>query len=201
MEYFFIIISEKGDLDFMCLEAIEKKLYSVLLDFQKYGAAFAIRNGGRCMIADDMGLGTFRNAFHSTDQFCNQICFLLKFSEYKYSFCLLSIGKTYQAIAVADFYKDDWPLLVVTTATARDNWVRKIEELLPWVPADSIKCLVSMNDYIGDCKVLVTSYSLMDKHADRLVEKHFGFVVLVGQTIRLIYSFLEMTKKNSSFAG
>lgn len=82
----FIIISEKGDLDFMCLEAIEKKLYSVLLDFQKYGAAFAIRNGGRCMIADDMGLGTFRNVFHSTDQFCNQICFLLKFSQYEYSF-------------------------------------------------------------------------------------------------------------------
>lgn len=43
----------------MCLDAIEKKLSSQLLDFQKYGVAFAISNGGRCMIADDMGLGLF----------------------------------------------------------------------------------------------------------------------------------------------
>lgn len=42
----------------MCLDAIEKKLTTQLLDFQKYGVAFAIRNGGRCMIADDMGLGS-----------------------------------------------------------------------------------------------------------------------------------------------
>lgn len=48
----------------MCLDAIEKKLSSQLLDFQKYGVAFAISNGGRCMIADDMGLGSLE-MFHS----------------------------------------------------------------------------------------------------------------------------------------
>lgn len=45
----------------MCLEAIEKKIASQLLDFQKYGVAFAISNSGRCLIADDMGLGMFKN--------------------------------------------------------------------------------------------------------------------------------------------
>lgn len=89
------------------------------------------------------------------------------------------IGKTYQSIAVADFYKDDWPLLVITTATARDSWAQHIKELLPWVPKDSIKCLASTNDYVSDCKVLITSYSLMDKNVNRLAEKHFGFVILV----------------------
>lgn len=43
----------------MFLDAIEKKLSSILLNFQKYGVAFAISNNGRCMIADDMGLGRF----------------------------------------------------------------------------------------------------------------------------------------------
>lgn len=42
----------------MFLDAIEKKLSLKLLNFQKYGVAFAISNSGRCMIADDMGLGT-----------------------------------------------------------------------------------------------------------------------------------------------
>lgn len=33
----------------------------------------------------------------------------------------MGLGKTYQAIALADFYKDDWPLLVCTTASTRSS--------------------------------------------------------------------------------
>lgn len=51
--------AEQKEPDFLCLQAIEKKLSSQLLDFQKYGVAFGISHGGRCMIADDMGLGLF----------------------------------------------------------------------------------------------------------------------------------------------
>lgn len=31
----------------------------------------------------------------------------------------MGLGKTYQALAVADFYKEDWPLLICTTASTR----------------------------------------------------------------------------------
>lgn len=43
----------------MFLQAIERKISSQLLDFQKHGVAFGISHSGRCMIADDMGLGLF----------------------------------------------------------------------------------------------------------------------------------------------
>lgn len=49
----------KKEIDYSCLQAIEPKIRSLLLDFQEYGVAFAIANSGRCMIADDMGLGMF----------------------------------------------------------------------------------------------------------------------------------------------
>lgn len=118
---------------------------------------------------------------------------LLNFQKYGVAFAIshsgrcmiaddMGLGKTFQAIAVADFYRDDWPLLVVTTATARNSWERHLKDLLPSVPADSIKCLVSSNDHIGNCKVLITSYPLMDKSVDRLTEKRFGFVILVSRT-------------------
>lgn len=70
--------------------------------------------------------------------------------------------------------------MIVTTATARDSWERHIKDLLPSVPADSIRCLMSSNDYIGEWKVLITSYPLMDKNVDRLAEKYFGFVIMVS---------------------
>lgn len=101
-----------------------------------------------------------------------------------YTFSFVFIGKTFQAIAVADFYRDDWPLLIVTTATARDSWERHINDLLPSVSADLVRCLVPGNDYIGDCKVLITSYALMNKNVDRLAEKGFGFVILVNEKHR-----------------
>ncbi|XP_031623528.1 SWI/SNF-related matrix-associated actin-dependent regulator of chromatin subfamily A-like protein 1 [Contarinia nasturtii] len=138
-----LLKQEKKEPDFLCLQGIEKRLSSQLMDFQKYGVAFGISNGGRCMIADDMGL-----------------------------------GKTYQAIAIADFYRDDWPLLIVTTATARENWERHITNLLPSVPSDSIKVLASTNEYVGDCKVLITSYNLMDKNVELLMKRSFGCVIL-----------------------
>lgn len=92
----------------------------------------------------------------------------------------MGLGKTYEAIAVADFYKNDFPLLICTTATARDGWVQHIRNLLPWIPAESIVCWQSTQEYFGNVNVLITSYSLMDKNCDRLCEKNFGIVILVG---------------------
>lgn len=31
----------------------------------------------------------------------------------------MGLGKTFQALAIADYYKEDWPLLIVTTSTMR----------------------------------------------------------------------------------
>lgn len=47
----------KNEPDQMCLAAIEPKLRNALMGFQIEGVCFGIDKGGRCMIADDMGLG------------------------------------------------------------------------------------------------------------------------------------------------
>ncbi|XP_055544718.1 SWI/SNF-related matrix-associated actin-dependent regulator of chromatin subfamily A-like protein 1 [Wyeomyia smithii] len=90
----------------------------------------------------------------------------------------MGLGKTYQAIAVADFYKENWPLLVCTTASTRDVWAAKIRELLHYVPVHNIVTLQSGQDYIGDANILISSYSLMEKCADKLLERGFGFIIM-----------------------
>lgn len=60
----FEIFSDEKQLDFLCIQGIEKKLSSLLMDFQKYGVAFGVKNSGRCMIADDMGLGLCTVLYH-----------------------------------------------------------------------------------------------------------------------------------------
>lgn len=163
------MFAEKDEIDMTCLQAIEKNLASQLLEFQKYGVAFGINNKGRCLIADDMGLGKRHSLYQQIFRFYN-----------KNALFLVHVGKTYQALGIADFYRDDWPLLIVTTATARTAWERHIRDLLPSVPAQHIVCLQSASDYFGDCKVLITSYQMMEKNCDKLLEKQFGFIILVS---------------------
>lgn len=125
---------------------------------------------------------------------------LLDFQKYGVAFgistggrCMIAddmgLGKTYQALAIADFYKNDFPLLICTTATARDGWVQHVRNLLPWISPESIVCWQSTQEYFGNVKVLITSYSLMDKNCDRLCEKNFGILILVS----------EVTQKPSTF--
>lgn len=97
------------------------------------------------------------------------------------------------------FLKDDWPLLICTTATARDGWERHIRDLLPWVSGRSIGCLTSTQNYVGDFKVLITSYSLMDKNCDRLLERNFGFIIL--DESHLIKNFKTKSAKSATRLG
>ncbi|XP_058057458.1 SWI/SNF-related matrix-associated actin-dependent regulator of chromatin subfamily A-like protein 1 [Anopheles bellator] len=89
----------------------------------------------------------------------------------------MGLGKTYQAIAVADFYQHDWPLLICTTATTRDSWAAKLRQLLPSIPAHRIVVLNSGQDNIGDCRVLISSYSLMERCCDKLLEHRFETLI------------------------
>lgn len=89
----------------------------------------------------------------------------------------MGLGKTYQAIAVADFYQQDWPLLICTTATTRDSWAVKFRQLLPHIPAQRIMVLNNGQDFIGDCRVLISSYSLMERCGDKLQERGFGMLI------------------------
>uniref|UniRef100_A0A182MCU0 SWI/SNF-related matrix-associated actin-dependent regulator of chromatin subfamily A-like protein 1 n=1 Tax=Anopheles culicifacies TaxID=139723 RepID=A0A182MCU0_9DIPT len=89
----------------------------------------------------------------------------------------MGLGKTYQAIAVADFYQQDWPLLVCTTATTRDTWAHKIRQLLPYIPVHSIASLNSGQDYINECRVLISSYSMMERCGEKLLDRGFGMLI------------------------
>ncbi|XP_037960873.1 SWI/SNF-related matrix-associated actin-dependent regulator of chromatin subfamily A-like protein 1 [Teleopsis dalmanni] len=89
----------------------------------------------------------------------------------------MGLGKTYQALAIADFYREDWPLLICTTASTREPWATHIRQLLPKIPCHYIQVLTNTQQYFGDAKVLITSYNMMEKHMSDLLARSFGFVI------------------------
>ncbi|XP_017063305.2 SWI/SNF-related matrix-associated actin-dependent regulator of chromatin subfamily A-like protein 1 [Drosophila eugracilis] len=89
----------------------------------------------------------------------------------------MGLGKTYQALAVADYFKDDWPLLICTTASTRDSWAKHIVELLPKVPIHHVQVLNNNQQYVGEAQVLITSYNMMERHEDKLLQRKYGFII------------------------
>ena len=48
----------------------------------------------------------------------------------------MGLGKTIQAIAVASFYRDEWPVLVICPSSVRLSWR---DEFLRWLPGDVLR--------------------------------------------------------------
>ncbi|XP_045537355.1 SWI/SNF-related matrix-associated actin-dependent regulator of chromatin subfamily A-like protein 1 isoform X2 [Papilio machaon] len=94
----------------------------------------------------------------------------------------MGLGKTFQALAIASYYKHNWPLLIVTTSSMRDTWQNKVYELLPSVPLMNIVTLSSGKDtqLVADkqTEVVIVSYKITSMHTDLLKSKNFGVVIL-----------------------
>lgn len=93
-------------------------------------------------------------------------------------FYFLSQKKHTQALAIADFYRDNFPLLICTTASTRSAWAEHVRQLLPTIPCDSITVFQSTKDYLPGSKVVIVSNTLMEKNCDRLLSMNFGVVIL-----------------------
>ncbi|RVE48038.1 hypothetical protein evm_007350 [Chilo suppressalis] len=94
----------------------------------------------------------------------------------------MGLGKTFQALAIASYYRHNWPLLIVTTSSMRETWQSKIHELLPSVPLMNIVTLTTGKDVqlVADrqTEIVIVSYKITSMHTDLLKNKKFGFVII-----------------------
>ncbi|KAJ8966600.1 hypothetical protein NQ314_003430 [Rhamnusium bicolor] len=90
----------------------------------------------------------------------------------------MGLGKTFQALAIANYYMDDWPLLIVTTASMRAIWEETIRNYLPSVSIMQVQYMVSGKDYIGEAKILIVSHDMMTRCLDMLLTRGFGILII-----------------------
>ncbi|MEE6516626.1 hypothetical protein FKM82_026249 [Ascaphus truei] len=99
----------------------------------------------------------------------------------------MGLGKTIQAIAVAYFYRREWPLLVVVPSSLKYPWIEEMEKWLPELCPEDITVIENKTDVgrISTCKVIVLGYGLLTTDAqtliDALYKQHFR-VVLVDES-------------------
>lgn len=90
----------------------------------------------------------------------------------------MGLGKTIQSIAVACYFREEWPVLVVAPSSVRFTWK---ESFLHWMPSlkdDEVTVLVTGSDKVDkDHQVVITSYDLLSRKVNDLCNK-FRIVIL-----------------------
>ncbi|KAJ1529359.1 hypothetical protein ONE63_006147 [Megalurothrips usitatus] len=91
----------------------------------------------------------------------------------------MGLGKTIQALAIADFYHEEWPLLIVCPSSMRFQWVAEIHKHLKNVNQDKIYVITQRKDNVPDyAEVVIISYDLTNTCKDQLLAKKFGVVIM-----------------------
>ncbi|XP_005390819.1 PREDICTED: DNA annealing helicase and endonuclease ZRANB3 isoform X3 [Chinchilla lanigera] len=84
----------------------------------------------------------------------------------------MGLGKTIQAIAIAYFYKEEWPLLIVVPSSLRYPWTEEIEKWIPELDPEEISVIQNKTDVgrISTSKVTVLGYGLLTTGAEILID-------------------------------
>ncbi|XKL60873.1 hypothetical protein PGB90_007930 [Kerria lacca] len=90
----------------------------------------------------------------------------------------MGLGKTIQALGIAHYFYNDWPLLIVCPSSMRYQWEEEIRTNLPKLPITRIFVLSKSKEQIYNPLVLITSYDLMVRCGSQLREMKFGVIIM-----------------------
>eukprot|EP00922_Rhytidocystis_sp_ex-Travisia-forbesii_P017263 GHVS01025774.1.p1 GENE.GHVS01025774.1~~GHVS01025774.1.p1 ORF type:complete len:553 (+),score=40.24 GHVS01025774.1:960-2618(+) len=80
----------------------------------------------------------------------------------------MGLGKTLQALAIASYYSDEWPLLVVSPSSIRFQWRDQSIRWLPHLVQESRVCIVKngRSKVPEDAQIVIISYELLAKNVN-----------------------------------
>ncbi|KAM6934194.1 SWI/SNF-related matrix-associated actin-dependent regulator of chromatin subfamily A-like protein 1 [Xenentodon cancila] len=90
----------------------------------------------------------------------------------------MGLGKTVQAITIAAYYRNEWPLLVVVPSSVRFTWAEAFRRWLPSLNPDSINVVVKAKESLGAGLVNVVSYDLLSRMDKQHPGKPFNVLIM-----------------------
>ncbi|KAJ8004397.1 hypothetical protein DPEC_G00135290 [Dallia pectoralis] len=90
----------------------------------------------------------------------------------------MGLGKTVQAICIAAYYRNEWPLLVVAPSSVRFTWAEAFRRWLPSVQPDSINVVVKGKDNLRCGLVNIISYDLLSRMDKQQTTNPFNVLIM-----------------------
>ncbi|NXX47569.1 SMAL1 protein, partial [Tricholaema leucomelas] len=89
----------------------------------------------------------------------------------------MGLGKTIQAICIAAYYRNEWPLLVVTPSSVRFTWAEAFHRWLPSLRPGSTNVIVTGKDNLAASLINIVSFDLLSK-MDKQLKSTFRVVII-----------------------
>uniref|UniRef100_A0A3B4ZBX5 SWI/SNF-related matrix-associated actin-dependent regulator of chromatin subfamily A-like protein 1 n=1 Tax=Stegastes partitus TaxID=144197 RepID=A0A3B4ZBX5_9TELE len=90
----------------------------------------------------------------------------------------MGLGKTIQAICIAAYYRNEWPLLVVAPSSVRFTWAEAFRRWLPSLSPDSINVVVKAKDNLRSGLISIISYDLLSRMEKQQQGKPFNVLIM-----------------------
>ena len=90
----------------------------------------------------------------------------------------MGVGKTIQALMIAYYFKQDWPLIVICPASLKFVWRDEIVKWIPSVREGDVQIIENGKEHFNPhCCVFIMSYELASKRADDLEDLNFQICI------------------------
>uniref|UniRef100_A0A3P8TFZ4 SWI/SNF-related matrix-associated actin-dependent regulator of chromatin subfamily A-like protein 1 n=1 Tax=Amphiprion percula TaxID=161767 RepID=A0A3P8TFZ4_AMPPE len=90
----------------------------------------------------------------------------------------MGLGKTIQAICIAAYYRNEWPLLVVAPSSVRFTWAEAFRRWLPSLSPDSINVVVKAKDNLRSGLINIISYDLLSRMEKQQKGNSFNVLIM-----------------------
>lgn len=109
----------------------------------------------------------------------------------------MGLGKTVQAIGLALWFSEDWPLIIVCPSSLRYQWMNSILRWAPNVSQDDIFIAKNIKDMFPRVPVTITSYDIMSRMKNRfLVDTNRFYNMIIMDESHYIKS--DITQRTST---
>ena len=88
----------------------------------------------------------------------------------------MGLGKTVQAIGLAKWYRDDWPLLIVCPSSLCFQWQECIKQWIEDISVNEIHVVAKLNETIPKVAVTIVSYTLLSSLKAKC--NHYGMLIM-----------------------
>ncbi|KAG7196652.1 hypothetical protein KM043_015990 [Ampulex compressa] len=90
----------------------------------------------------------------------------------------MGLGKTIQALGIACYFKENWPLLIITPSSVKYQWSESIFNFVPSIPSHYVHHIANVKDYIDHQKIVIISYDLLVRMVNSFENHVFGFIIM-----------------------
>ncbi|XP_077583808.1 SWI/SNF-related matrix-associated actin-dependent regulator of chromatin subfamily A-like protein 1 isoform X1 [Stigmatopora nigra] len=90
----------------------------------------------------------------------------------------MGLGKTVQAICIAAYYSNEWPVLVVAPSSVRFTWAEAFRRWLPSLNPECVNVVVKAKDNLQAGLVNIVSYDLLSRMDKQLPGNPFDVIIM-----------------------